>query len=214
VVIVNAQAKLPRAVVEAAVAEMARATRYNFEVRDGELEMYRKPADANVAIVLGERPDLPMSLVAAESCWGLLNVAPLATGDGEKNTRRFQREFARVAAFTLGQSCSQYKTSPLCAVSRPEDLDAIAASGLTFDAVASIVKMLRERGMTQTRKTSYRKACGGLGTGPDERVPEGDLGEGARRALDADEDQIRPQGQTVTAQKTGPTLILSEPPRY
>jgi len=159
VVVVNAQTKIPRATVEAAVADMAKATKFNFEVRDGKVEMYKKPADATGAIVLGECADLPMSVVAAENTWGLLNVTPLISGDAAKDAKRFKCEFVRVATFALGQSVSQYKTSALCVVSKPEDLDYIQTVGLTMDSQMLIMKTLTARGMTQTRKTSYRKAC-------------------------------------------------------
>ena len=44
-------------------------------------------------------------------------------------------------------------------VKNVEDLDKLHSEGITFDALQSIMRNLQNLGVTQTRKTTYRRAC-------------------------------------------------------
>lgn len=159
VVIVNAQNKIAASNVEERVARLSKDLRMNVELLTTDSwEMYKNPAGAVGSVVLVDRPDLPMSVVAAENCWGLLNVAPLCTAP-DKTEKRFMREFARVVCFAFGQSFSQFRGSPLSTVDSPEALDSLFTDNMTFDAMTMVIRTLTNRGMTQRRKTSYKKAC-------------------------------------------------------
>ena len=161
VVILNAQDKVAKEKVRAQVEELARELRMNVEYVDAkEWGMYQVPAGAVGAVVIAEKADLPMSVVAAEKTWGLLNVSPLIVeGDAEATTRRFCREFSRVVCFAFGQSNSQYRGAPLSTVTKPEDLDTIVNESMTFESVTMVMRTLMNLGLTQSRKTSYKKAC-------------------------------------------------------
>ena len=159
VVIVNAQDRIAASVVSGRVERLAKDLRMNVELAAlPDWKMYANPAGATGAVVLVDRPDLPMSVVAAENCWGLLNVAPLLS-DPAKAEKRFIREFARVVCFAFGQSFSQFRGSPLGTVDSPEALDRVVTDNMTFDAMTMVIRTLTNRGMTQRRKTSYKKAC-------------------------------------------------------
>lgn len=49
--------------------------------------------------------------------------------------------------------------SPLGTVDSPEALDRVITDNMTFDATTMVIRTLTNRGMTQRRKTSYKKAC-------------------------------------------------------
>ncbi len=161
VVIINAQDKVPASAVAAKVEALAKELRMNVELSTSkEWAMYQVPAGAVGAVVIVDAADLPMSVVAAEKTWGLMNVAPfVVAGDQEKTTKRFNREFVRVACFTFGQSNSQYRGAPLSTVTGPESLDEITNENLTFESVTMVMRNLMNLGLTQSRKTSYKKAC-------------------------------------------------------
>jgi hypothetical protein len=161
VVVINAQEKVPAAAVQAKVESLAKELRMNVEVANGkDWKMYTVPAGAVGAVVIADAADLPMSVVAAEKTWGLMNVAPIVVaGDEERTVKRFNREFVRVACFTFGQSHSQYRGAPLSTVKGVEDLDGITNENLTFESVTMVMRTLMNLGMTQSRKTSYKKAC-------------------------------------------------------
>lgn len=158
VVIINAQERIPTTVVADSVKSLAAELKMNVELAEGSsYEMYKCPDGSLGAIVIADRDDLPMSVVAAECTWGILNVAKL-DAEGMKAIRRFKREFARVVCFTFGQSNSQFKGSPLATVKKASDLDTIVVDQMTFDAQMMVLKTLSNLGMTQYRKTSYKKA--------------------------------------------------------
>ena len=158
VVVVNAQERIPRDVVAEVVERLATELKMNVEMAESpQYEMYVRPKGATGAIVVADRDDLPMSVVAAERTWGLVNVDKF--GDGDRAARRFRREFSRVACFALGQSHSQFMGSPLATVKSVEDLDGIVTESMTFDAQMMVLKTRANLGMTQSRKTSYKKAC-------------------------------------------------------
>ena len=160
VVVVNAQSRVASEVVKSLVKSLSDDLKMTVELApSGDYTMYVRPRGATGAIVVADRDDLPMSVVAAERTWGLVNVAALAVADDSKTEARFKREFARVACFALGQSNSQFNGSPLCTVQRAEDLDSIVTDQMTFDAQMMVSKTLANLGMTKRRRTSYKKAC-------------------------------------------------------
>jgi len=154
VVIVNAQQKFAAEAVTKQVEALKKIIRVNVEVRSGAWKFGdRLPADANAAIYLVDEATLPMSLVAMESHWGVMNVAAL------KGDRQFEREFTRVSIATLGAGVSQYRASPMQPVSTPADLDRLTGNATTVDASNAMIRNLEEIGVTRPKLTTYRKAC-------------------------------------------------------
>ena len=126
----------------------------NIEVRSGAWAFGdRRPADANAAIYIVDDGALPMSLVAMEAHWGVMNVAEL------EGAKQFDGEFARVAIATLGAGVSQYKVSPMQPVSTPTDLDDIIKPVITMDSGMSMNHNLEKIGVTKSKMTTYLKAC-------------------------------------------------------
>ncbi len=154
VVVVNAQKKYPVAAVEKMLDDFRNFLRVKMEVRPGTWKMGdQNPADANVVMYIVDDASLPMSLVAMEAGWGVMNVAPLTS------ETQFERQAMRVAIATFGAGVSQYKASPMQTVSKPGDLDGIVGKALTIDATTSMLSNLQGRGVTRAKMTTYRKAC-------------------------------------------------------
>lgn len=152
--IVNCQKKFDAAVVAAKVEQFEKVLRVAMETTEGAWKLGDKlPEGANAAVYLIDDPTLPMTLVATEAHWGVVNAAALET------PARFNKAFARTAIMTFGGGVSQFKGSPMQTVSSPADLDKIVSDGITFDAMQSIMKNLQAIGVTQAKKTTYRKAC-------------------------------------------------------
>ena len=154
VVVINAQDKFPASDIESQVKKCNGAIRVKIDVEKGAWKLGDKvPAGANVAVFIVNDPALPISLVAMEEQWGVLNVAKL------EGTSRFNKAFARVMISTLGAGVSQFKGSPMQTVTSANDLDKLHSEGITFDALQSIMRNLQNLGVTQARKTTYRRAC-------------------------------------------------------
>lgn len=155
VVVVNGQKKISDEEILDRIAYLKDATKANIELRRGEWKfgITKVPSDANAAIFLVDDPGLPMSLVAIESCWGVMNVSSIDAG------QRFKRQFMRVTTATLAAGSSQYSGSVMKTVVKPEDLDKLMTDQLTVDAVQGMNRHLEDIGVTRSKIASYRMAC-------------------------------------------------------
>ena len=153
-VVVNCQGKFQASAISDAIEPFRDLLKVEMEVRDGAWKFGDAlPLGANVAVYVVDDPGLPMSLVAPESRWGVMNVAQI---DKEAN---FRKEVMRTAILTFGAGVSQYKISPMQPVASPADLDQIMGCALTVDVTMSMKANLEKFGLTQTRLTTYKKAC-------------------------------------------------------
>lgn len=154
VVIVNAQGKYASDDIERGLGMFREFLNVAMEVRSGKWSFGdKRPSDANVAVYVVDSAELPMSLVAMEEHWGVVNVSRLEGG------RQFENEFARVVIATLGAGVSQYKVSPMRPISKPSDLDEIIKPTITMDSGMSMNLNLAKIGVTKTKMTTYLKAC-------------------------------------------------------
>lgn len=147
-------AKMLRAEVRALSADDK-----SFEVKTAAKHLEKTGATAAVLVV--DCPGLPMSLLALEQRWAAVNVAALAEDkpDAVTLTRRVNKMLTRQAAVLLGAYSSTAKATPLAAVSSLGDLDALDYDMPTMDSLMSILRFLPQMGITQTKMTTYKKAC-------------------------------------------------------
>ena len=118
-----------------------------------------KPANVKAALFVVDDPALPMSLVAPEAQWGLVNVAVLAADkpDATKLNARVAKELSRVAASAFGGSlCAM---GSLVTVSTVAELDKADGDQIPFMLLNNVMHNLQNLGMTVPRKSSYKKAC-------------------------------------------------------
>lgn len=159
-VIVDCQTKIPFEAITNRVFALNRSVRVKIDCEVCEkcraegfdIAKAKLPEGAGAAVFIVNDEKLPMSLVATEAGWGVLNVAALDEG------KRFNKEFNRVLIMTFGGGISQLKGSPMQTVRTPEDLDKIIGEGFTFDAVTSMLKNLQNLGVTQARRSTYKRA--------------------------------------------------------
>ncbi len=154
IAIVNCQNRIPVSTIEEKISQMNKYINVNVELLKGEWKLGSSlPPGASAALYIVDDPTLPISLIAPESQWGVLNVAQFEDG------LRFRKAFMRTMTLTFGAGVAQFKGSPMQTVTKVEDLDRLLSDGFTFDTVTSIVRNLHNLGVTQSRKISYRKAC-------------------------------------------------------
>lgn len=157
IVVVDAQSKIATSVIEEIVEKLKFQTKLTVEcVKSQSYEMYVRPVGASAAIVLADEPALPLSVVAVENVWGLVNVAKL----GDVNVdRRFVKEFVRVSTLAFGGAISQFVGSPLNTATDATMLDKFVCDNYTIDNATSIIKNLGNLGVLPYKNASYRKAC-------------------------------------------------------
>lgn len=99
-------------------------------------------AGANTAIFIVKDKTLPMSLIAMESKWGVVNAEGL-------DATSISKEALRVATVLLGGASSRYTASTMRGVFSKEDLQKKAGEIVTFDSIMSIVNYLPSLGIEQ-----------------------------------------------------------------
>ena len=166
--ILDLQRRIDVKVCEAEAAALAQTLRVTVEARRGDCgfsvaDAARLLADNafNAAVIVIADEKLPMSLAAVEQHWTAVNVAALAVDSPspEKLVLRVRKEIQRAATLAYGGICSQYKSSPMQNISTAADLDKVIGEVMTFDAVGAIHKNMEKLGVTQSRLTTYKKAC-------------------------------------------------------
>lgn len=154
ILVVNCQDSVPNDEITERVKKIEYLLKLRCDVSYGTWSLSQaKPKDANVVIYVVNDKQLPMSLVAVEAHWGLVNVANLKAGD------QFSKELTRVFSLTCGGGNSQMKASPMHSVSMPADLDDLQSDGFTADTVNTIIMNLKSIGVTPSYRMSYKKAC-------------------------------------------------------
>jgi hypothetical protein len=99
-------------------------------------------AKANVAVFVVNDASLPLSLIAMEAKWGVVNAAGLT----EKS---LEKEILRVATIVLGGGSSKYSASTMRPVFSKEDLETKAGQVITFDSLMSIYSYIPSLGLKQ-----------------------------------------------------------------
>lgn len=135
VAIVNTCAA-PSAPLEMAARKIGNLLMIYCEVQNGswkfaEAQKAFDASKANAAVFVVKDAALPLSLVAMESKWGVVN----AEGLPEKS---LEKEVLRVATIVLGGGSSKYPASTMRPVFSKEDLETKAGQVITFDSLMSI----------------------------------------------------------------------------
>lgn len=110
-----------------------------------------KAQKATAAVFVVKDKSLPMSLVAMESRWGVVNAEGLTVD-------QLAKEIVRVSVVVLGGATSKYEASYMRPVFSPADLDK-AGSGFTIDTIMAVFPNLPDHGIKQFRTMTFRDAC-------------------------------------------------------
>lgn len=118
--------------------------------------------NANAAIFVVNDPSLPMSLVAAEGKWGLVNVAKVKADDAPDQlvTRRMDKMFSRVLIQILG-GCAQagFEMDAFKPVFNLKDLDALRGLSPSPQARMSMMSYMNQLGFRPSITMPYTRAC-------------------------------------------------------
>lgn len=119
----------------------------------------RKLNNAQFAVFIVDDPALPMSLIAVEEGWAIMNIRAL--GDDKTKDEllrhRAKNEFARVYGILCGGASSQFKSQIMNTISKPSDLNG-CTDELPVDVTAKIPMYLEGRGVKSEQLIPYRRA--------------------------------------------------------
>jgi len=167
VVFVNAQKKVPAEAVQKALDHMTITLMMRFEVKPRDAVAFEafegeaKKSGGAATVFVVDSATLPMSLVAYESGWAMVNVAKLAESPSEKLAERLEKEFTRTVALTCGLCCGMGGAALMKPVRKVEALDDCELPSERGNGMITgpIHKYMLNFGLTPVTVATYRKAC-------------------------------------------------------
>lgn len=108
-------------------------------------------AKSSVVVFIVKDKTLPLSLVALEGKWGLVNAAKF-TDEG------LSKELVRIASVVLGAAYSKYKASVLRPAFSAEEVEKNAGKIITIDTLMALQPSIESLGITQYSLKSYADA--------------------------------------------------------
>ena len=116
---------------------------------------------ANAVVILVDDLSLPMSLIAVESRWGIMNIAPLKA-DSPSRAKLLERAgklFSRTVIQVLGGANQDFESSAMRSVTSLKDLDALKGLGVAQFAVPGLMNHVRHIGIELGYEELYEVAC-------------------------------------------------------
>lgn len=161
IALVNAQKRVPADVIRETCSYLAEKTNYRIEVTEGEFSFPKPKPVADVNVYVVDDANLPGLLHAPEERWTTVNVAPLAEGQGAKESflkARTQKEVTRAFLLACGAQDSNYPNSIMGAKTKPADLDKHVDCRFAVDILRRLGPYLEKFGVRPAIRQPYRVA--------------------------------------------------------
>lgn len=167
VLIADCSSGLAPEAIDGAVRSLEGITRVDFKRKSlGAFEIATTPLKAKsevgaaAAVFVVDCPALPLSLVAPEEFWGVVNVAPMRMGGANASVvaRRAEKELLRIGALALGAWHGE-GGSVLRGLKTANELDELQSGRLTLFELRNVMNSLLSLGVTRASTTTYLEAC-------------------------------------------------------
>ena len=156
---VNCQERFAQNALEDIAQQLGRMSRLNIVSVKGKKNLVpssvRKEHGAEVSVMLVDKPDEPLMLLAPEDGWGMVNVARIA--DGEKFNAGCCKALLRTFGLLCGGGISMQQGNILSEVKLEKTYD--LQNTLPQDVTMRQLKYLADMGVKPQSRTTYRKAC-------------------------------------------------------
>lgn len=167
IVIYNAQTKIAEEELNKIAGHMTITLAVRFEVVKGEplaldaFEGAAKKFGGGATIFLVDSPTLPLSLVAYENGWGMVNAALLASSPADKLAERTEKELTRTVGLACGLAGGMGAASLMIPVRKMDALDNVELPMERGNNMVTgpIHRYLLNFGVTPVTVATYRKAC-------------------------------------------------------
>ena len=166
IIIVNCQNTIAKETFDGQIKKLADITKVHiksvslpaFDLASTPVATMKKE-DSAAAVFIIDSPYMPMSLIAPEGNWGIVNISHFYSGNSSKDVAktRAQTEFMRVTLLALGAWIGD-GASLLKKVSSPVDLDALSQRGITLFELRDIMNHMLSLGITRATSVTYRQA--------------------------------------------------------
>lgn len=167
IVFVNSQKQMTAAQIAEVVQRLKISLAMDIKIRveNGikleQFESLAKKCGGAATIFLVEDAVLPMSLVAYENGWGVVNLAKFTPAASEVQAKRLEAELARTMALTCGVACGMGTAGLMIPVRKSEALDNCEMPNERGNQFLTkpIHNYMQNFGLLPLTVTTYRKAC-------------------------------------------------------
>lgn len=156
---VNCQSAAKKEWLQESVDKFLKMSRLNVTLKEGKFELKNPTIVGNLSVFIVDDPSLPMTLIAPEARWGLVNVAPLKTDKEAFFKARVKKQLSRVMAMLCGGYKSNYPGNLTDAIVKVEELDTHMDDALPVDVLGRFLPYLAPYGVSPAVITTYRNAC-------------------------------------------------------
>ncbi len=158
-VYVNCQKSAEASLLKDHARFFAAELKIEIDAVEGVFNLESPNVQGNASLFVIDDPAMPMSLVAPESKWAMINIAPLKTEREAFFKARVKKALTRGFCFLCGAVASQYPQALTECVTKPADLDRYSDERLPFDVMQRFSGYLAGYGVTPYRLITYKKAC-------------------------------------------------------
>ena len=159
IVYVNCQSAVGDHIIQDRISYLAKETKFKIALKKGVFDIAKPKIEGSTSIFIVDDEKLPSLLVAPESRWAMVNIAPLKTDKVAFFEARVKKELVRAFAYACGGANSKYPNAVTGGIANVSDLDKIAEQRLPVDVFSRMASYMVVFGVTPASTCSYRKAC-------------------------------------------------------
>jgi hypothetical protein len=136
-----------------------RESKFKVTVGRGSFDLRSPRLAGDMTLFVVDDPSMPSVLVAPESRWAVVNVAPLKSDKEPFFRARVLKELSRGFAMLCGASDSQFPGALTSAITKTADLDRHTDHRLPVDLFSRFRRYMRAFGVTPGNIETYETAC-------------------------------------------------------
>lgn len=159
IVIVNCQSAADTAWLEAVSDMFRNEVHVVVEVDKGAFALSNPALKGEATVFVVDDPALPMSLLAPEAHWSMVNISTLKTDKTKFFEMRVKKATSRSLALLCGAACSQFPLALTENIRSAEDFDRYRDERLPLDLIRRFAPYLKGYGITPFVPSNYRRAC-------------------------------------------------------
>ena len=157
-VVVNAQTAAKDGWLKEACANIENFSKIAIELSQGSFSLPSPKVVGDATLFIVDDAGMPMSLVAPEGKWAMMNVATLKSDKEVFFEKRVKKAISRALAYLMGAASSQADISVMGCITKSEDYDQIMSEKLPIDVVTRFPRYLVGYGITPYTHARYQDA--------------------------------------------------------
>lgn len=158
-IVVNGQKAASDSLINSAIASAtAGDIKVDYEISVGTFEMKNTGNNHEALLFIVDDNKFPMSLIAPEAKWALVNIAELKTDKEAFFEARVKKQIARAIGQLFGAASNQYDTNLFSGVFCAKDLDYIPTTSMPRDYRLRFSSYIPSMGIIPYKVVHYKKA--------------------------------------------------------